>query len=64
MADSSTLAQTHQNPLSKKLQKILQNNLDDDKDTLEALQVLSSFLEENTLQVRIARDVYVLPSCQ
>lgn len=46
-------AQTpQQNPLSKKLQKILQGNLDNDKETLEALEVLSSFLGENTLQAR------------
>ena len=40
------------NPLSKKLQKILQGNLDNDKETLEALEVLSTFLGENTLQAR------------
>ena len=43
---------TQQNPLSRKLNKILESNLDNDKDTLEALEVLSSFLEKNTLQAR------------
>ena len=43
---------TQQNPLSKKLHKILESNLDNDKDTLEALGVLSGFLDKNTLQAR------------
>ena len=43
---------TQQNPLSKKLHKILESNLDNDKETLEALGVLSGFLERNTLQAR------------
>lgn len=47
----ATVAQT-QNPLSRKLNKILESNLDGDKETLEALRVLSSFLEKNTLQAR------------
>ena len=49
---SSLPPQTQQNPLSKKLQKILQNNLDNDQEALGALQVLSTLLEENTLQAR------------
>ena len=51
---SSETAVPHaqQNPLSRKLSKILETNLDSDKDTLEALGVLSSFLEKNTLQAR------------
>ena len=44
--------QGQQNPLSRKLNKILENNLDNDKDTLEALEVLSGFLDKNTLQAR------------
>ena len=40
------------NPLSRKLHKILESNLDNDKDTLEALEVLSGFLDKNTLQAR------------
>ena len=43
---------TQQNPLSKKLHKILESNLDNDKETLEALGVLSGFLDKNTLQAR------------
>ena len=52
---SSTAASstgTQQNPLSKKLHKILESNLDNDKETLEALGVLSGFLDKNTLQAR------------
>ena len=45
-------APSAQNPLSRKLNKILESNLDGDKDTLEALGVLSSFLEKNTLHAR------------
>lgn len=41
-----------QNPLSRKLNKILENSLDNDKETLEALEVLSGFLAKNTLQAR------------
>ena len=44
--------QGQQNPLSRKLNKILENSLDNDKDTLEALEVLSGFLDKNTLQAR------------
>lgn len=49
---SSTPVPSAQNPLSRKLNKILESNLDNDKDTLEALGVLSSFLEKNTLHAR------------
>ena len=56
MADETTgptqSSSTQQNPLSKKLAKILETNLDNDKDTLQALEVLSGFLEQNTLQAR------------
>ena len=54
MADSRAAppATSQQNPLSRKLHKILESNLDSDKDTLEALEVLSSFLDRNTLQAR------------
>lgn len=56
MADEGTVptqsSSTQQNPLSKKLAKILETNLDNDKDTLQALEVLSDFLEKNTLQAR------------
>ena len=43
---------THQNPLSRKLYKILESDLDNDKETLEALKVLSECLDKNTLQAR------------
>ena len=49
---ASGAAPSAQNPLSRKLNKILESNLDNDKDTLEALGVLSSFLEKNTLHAR------------
>ena len=54
MADSRAAppATSQQNPLSRKLHKILESNLDSDKDTLEALEVLSGFLDRNTLQTR------------
>lgn len=51
MADPPA-APPQQNPLSRKLNKILENSLDNDKDTLEALEVLSDFLDRNTLQAR------------
>ena len=40
------------NPLSKKLSRILDSRYDEDKDTIEALRVLSEFMGENTLQTR------------
>jgi len=43
---------THQNPLSRKLYKILESDLDNDKETIEALKVLSDCLDKNTLQAR------------
>ena len=49
---SATANPVTQNPLSRKLNKILESNLDNDKDTLEALEVLSSFLDKNTLHAR------------
>lgn len=51
-ANSPAPVPSAQNPLSRKLNKILESNLDSDKDTLEALGVLSSFLEKNTLHAR------------
>ena len=49
---SPAAATLQQNPLSKKLHKILESNLDNDRETLEALEVLSGFLEKNTLHAR------------
>ena len=43
---------THQNPLSRKLYRILESDLDSDKETIEALKVLSDCLDKNTLQAR------------
>ncbi|XP_060599820.1 conserved oligomeric Golgi complex subunit 6-like isoform X2 [Ruditapes philippinarum] len=40
------------NPLSKKLNKILETRLDNDKDMLEALKALSTFFGENSLRTR------------
>lgn len=40
------------NPLARKLNKILENKLDSDKETLEALKALSTFFPENTLRAR------------
>ena len=40
------------NPLSKKLERILENRLEDERDTVEALKVLSEFLPTNTLHAR------------
>ena len=40
------------NPLSKKLERILENRLEDERETVEALKVLSEFLPTNTLHAR------------
>lgn len=50
MADTTSVPAS--NPLSKKLNKILESDLDNDKETLEALEVLSDCLSKNTLQAR------------
>ncbi|KAB0404839.1 hypothetical protein E2I00_005546 [Balaenoptera physalus] len=46
-----TSAQTN-NPLSRKLRKILDTRLDNDKEMLEALKALSTFFVENSLRTR------------
>ncbi|XP_004711326.1 conserved oligomeric Golgi complex subunit 6 [Echinops telfairi] len=46
-----TSAQTN-NPLSRKLHKILETRLDNDKEMLEALKALSAFFVENSLRTR------------
>ncbi|XP_067944821.1 conserved oligomeric Golgi complex subunit 6-like [Watersipora subatra] len=43
---------TSSNPLSRKLKKVLDTRLDNDKDTLEALKALSTFFTENNLRTR------------
>ncbi|XP_006628258.1 conserved oligomeric Golgi complex subunit 6 [Lepisosteus oculatus] len=40
------------NPLSRKLNKILETRLDNDKEMLEALKALSAFFTENSLRTR------------
>ena len=40
------------NPLSRKLNRILESRLEDERDTTEALKVLSEFLTTNTLHAR------------
>ena len=53
MAESNSAVMTpNRNPLSRKLHKILESDLDNDKETLEALKVLSDCLDKNTLQAR------------
>ncbi|TDH14685.1 hypothetical protein EPR50_G00023090 [Perca flavescens] len=56
--DSSTVTQNANaasqpnNPLSRKLNKILETRLDNDKEMLEALKALSVFFTENSLRTR------------
>ncbi|XP_064638798.1 conserved oligomeric Golgi complex subunit 6-like [Lineus longissimus] len=54
IANDSSAGQNSQqnNPLSKKLNKILESRLDNDKDMLEALKALSAFFNENSLRSR------------
>lgn len=40
------------NVLSRRLNKILETRIENDKETLEALKELSTFFNENTLQAR------------
>ncbi|XP_013389501.1 conserved oligomeric Golgi complex subunit 6-like [Lingula anatina] len=51
-ADTSSPSSQPNNPLSRKLNKILDTRLDNDKEMLEALKALSSFFSENTLRNR------------
>ncbi|XP_048836711.1 conserved oligomeric Golgi complex subunit 6 [Brienomyrus brachyistius] len=48
----SNAAPQPNNPLSRKLNKILETRLDNDKEMLEALKALSAFFTENTLRTR------------
>lgn len=50
--DSSSSGIPANNPLSKKLNKILETRLDNDKDVLEALKSLSIFFNENNIRTR------------
>nr|CAG4651713.1 EOG090X03SX [Triops cancriformis] len=40
------------NPLTKKVQKVLESHVENDKETLEALKELSAFFKENTINSR------------
>ncbi|XP_063474918.1 conserved oligomeric Golgi complex subunit 6 isoform X5 [Symphalangus syndactylus] len=46
------ISATTSNPLSRKLHKILETRLDNDKEMLEALKALSAFFVENSLRTR------------
>ncbi|CAH1781027.1 unnamed protein product, partial [Owenia fusiformis] len=51
--DTSSISSSQpNNPLSRKLNKILETRLDNDKDNIEALKALSSFFKENNLRSR------------
>uniref|UniRef100_A0A8C7GPF2 Conserved oligomeric Golgi complex subunit 6 n=1 Tax=Oncorhynchus kisutch TaxID=8019 RepID=A0A8C7GPF2_ONCKI len=51
-AIEENLAFSQNNPLSRKLNKILETRLDNDKEMLEALKALSVFFTENSLRTR------------
>uniref|UniRef100_A0AAY5EBA4 Conserved oligomeric Golgi complex subunit 6 n=1 Tax=Electrophorus electricus TaxID=8005 RepID=A0AAY5EBA4_ELEEL len=50
--DSGNVSSQPNNPLSRKLHKILETRLDNDKEMLEALKSLSGFFTENSLRTR------------
>ncbi|XP_033746599.1 conserved oligomeric Golgi complex subunit 6-like [Pecten maximus] len=52
LADTSFSSSQASNPLSRKLNKILETRLDNDKEMLEALKALSVFFNENSLRTR------------
>ncbi|OWF39301.1 conserved oligomeric Golgi complex subunit 6-like [Mizuhopecten yessoensis] len=51
-SDTSFSSSQASNPLSRKLNKILETRLDNDKEMLEALKALSVFFSENSLRTR------------
>ncbi|XP_043927592.1 conserved oligomeric Golgi complex subunit 6 isoform X2 [Protopterus annectens] len=51
-SSGSGIVQQTNNPLSRKLNKILETRLDNDKEMLEALKALSAFFAENSLRTR------------
>uniref|UniRef100_H3ADN5 Conserved oligomeric Golgi complex subunit 6 n=1 Tax=Latimeria chalumnae TaxID=7897 RepID=H3ADN5_LATCH len=51
-SNNSGVASQSNNPLSRKLNKILETRLDNDKEMLEALKALSAFFTENSLRTR------------
>jgi hypothetical protein len=52
MSVNETSSKGGGNVLSRRLNKILETRLENDKETLEALKELSTFFTENTLQAR------------
>ncbi|PVD24289.1 hypothetical protein C0Q70_14760 [Pomacea canaliculata] len=50
--DQADVSGQQSNPLSRKLNKILETRLENDKDLLEALKAMSSFFMENNLRSR------------
>ncbi|CAL1533346.1 unnamed protein product [Lymnaea stagnalis] len=50
--EKDSMVQASTNPLSRKLNKILETRLDNDKEMLEALKALSTFFTENNLRSR------------
>eukprot|EP00112_Aurelia_sp_Birch-Aquarium-sp1_P010006 Seg2159.4 transcript_id=Seg2159.4/GoldUCD/mRNA.D3Y31 product="Conserved oligomeric Golgi complex subunit 6" protein_id=Seg2159.4/GoldUCD/D3Y31 len=51
-ANQGTAQQQQTNPLSRKLNKILETRLENDKEVVEALKALSMFFDDNTLRTR------------
>jgi conserved oligomeric Golgi complex subunit 6 len=49
---NENLQQRDNNPISRKLNKILESRIENDKDLLEALKTLSSFFPENSIRSR------------
>ncbi|XP_078686583.1 conserved oligomeric Golgi complex subunit 6-like [Branchiostoma floridae x Branchiostoma belcheri] len=52
MGDTPAPSQSQSNPLARKLNKILESRLDNDKEMLDALEALSQFFGENSLRSR------------
>ncbi|KAI8517720.1 Golgi transport complex subunit 6 [Branchiostoma belcheri] len=52
MGDTPASSQSQSNPLARKLNKILESRLDNDKEMLDALEALSQFFGENSLRSR------------
>uniref|UniRef100_A0A8C8A5Y3 Conserved oligomeric Golgi complex subunit 6 n=1 Tax=Oryzias sinensis TaxID=183150 RepID=A0A8C8A5Y3_9TELE len=52
VTSNSNVSSQPNNPLSRKLNKILETRLDNDKEMLEALKALSVFFTENSLRTR------------
>ncbi|XP_050693189.1 conserved oligomeric Golgi complex subunit 6-like [Eriocheir sinensis] len=50
--DSAAKKEPQSNPLARKINKILETRLENDKDTVDALKELSTFFKDNTLRSR------------